>query len=120
MEDDDAIMGPIHIKLCYFDRNSSRRVSINIEIPDPPSTSRLIINVRSAPFDFVIILDDWDIADDEDAGVEEENEDNVEIFSSNSDGAAPSPAPLDVEDDEVVEDEEIIQIFLCATTTLYE
>ncbi len=41
----------------------------------------------------------------------------MEIFPSNSVGAAPlsppvPPPPLDVEDDEVVEDEEIIQIFL--------
>ncbi len=92
VEDDDAII--THISLRYFGRNSSRRVSINIEIPDPPSTSRWIIELGPPPSNFVMILDDRDVADDEDAGVEEETEDIVKIFPSNTHWEAPSPPPV--------------------------
>ncbi len=80
MEDDDAIMEPIHIKLRYFGKNSTYRVGLNIKVAEPP------------PFDFVIIPDDRDVADDADAGVEEENEDVVAALQA---AASPCERAID-------------------------
>ncbi len=49
----------------YFTGYTTYRVGLNIEVAQQPPPSRSVIEVRSPPFNFVIILHDRDVLDDE-------------------------------------------------------
>ncbi len=90
VEDDDASIGPMQVNWQYFTGYTTYRVGLNIEVAQQPSSSRSVIEVRSPPFNFVIILHDRDVEDDEVV----EDEETVQIFLSNNEGDVPQPPSL--------------------------
>ncbi len=90
VEDDDASIGPNQVNWQYFTGYTTYRVGLNIEVAQQPPPARRILEVRSPPFDFVIILDDQDFEDDEVV----EEEETVQIFLSNNEGDVPPPPSL--------------------------